>query len=88
MEYDRERAWEAQPDMTREPLDDEEPVQWPGDRRAGERDDAEFEDSDHDYEEWLAMDFYFAGYSRGEAKKMAHEQLKRERAWRERHPAD
>jgi len=93
MEYDRERPWDAQVDTTRDPLEDDpgdytdmEPEQWRGDRRAGEFDDAESEEADADYEEWLAMDFYFDGYSRGEARNLARDQLKRERAWRKKHP--
>jgi hypothetical protein len=93
MEYDHERQWEAQVDMTRDPLEDQvgdltdnEPEQWLGDRRAGAFGSAEPEEADADYEEWLTMDFYFDGYSRSEARSMARDQLKRERSWRRKHP--
>jgi hypothetical protein len=90
MEYERERAWEEQPEAIPDPLVDEDLAQELDNRYTESYGDAdsESEEFDPDYAEWLEMDIYFAGYSREEAKKMAREQLQRERAWHKRPPAD
>ena len=88
MEYDRAGAWEEPADGMQDFLVDDKRAQRFNDAYAEERNSAAADESDLDYQEWLEMDYYFDGYSKYEAKKMAREQIKRERAWRASHPDD
>ena len=88
MKYDRAGAWEEPEDWTKDFLENEKRARLFHDLHVEERDNTDVDENDLDYQDWLEMDYYSDGYTKNEAKKMAREQLLRERAWRESHTAD